>query len=112
MKSSIHRRLAVIGAMAGLSLALAPVAQAQVQTIDPNSAIDGDLAAQPGTTPAAPAPVSAPPPASAPVEQAPYQAPAPAGSAGTTPYVAPSVSGQATPGNGQSWHEDLSLIHI
>ncbi|WP_411911505.1 DUF1134 domain-containing protein [Novosphingobium pituita] len=106
MKSSIHRRLAVIGAMAGLSLALAPVARAQVQTIDPNSAIDGDLAAQPGTTPAAPAPVSPAPPASAPVEQAPYQAPAPAGSAGTTPYVAPSVSGQATPGNGQSWHED------
>jgi hypothetical protein len=103
MKSSIHRRLAVIGAMAGLSLALAPVAQAQVQTIDPNSAIDGDLAAQPGTTPArarfGPAACIRAGGAGA------LSGPGPC-SAGTTPYVAPSVSGQATPGNGQSWHED------
>jgi hypothetical protein len=103
MKSSIHRRLAVIGAMAGLSLALA-VAQAQVQTIDPNSAIDGDLAAQPGTTPAAPAPVQ--PRRLHPAgEQAPY--PGPALPVRLAPrLMSPLRSAVRRPRGGQSWHED------
>ncbi|MCH4151189.1 MAG: DUF1134 domain-containing protein [Sphingobium sp.] len=51
-------------ALAAFGLALAPVAaQAQVQTVDPNSAIDADLAPPGGTVappPAAPPPVSDP----------------------------------------------------
>jgi hypothetical protein len=74
MKRAIHYRVALC--LAGLSLLSAPLAQAQVQTIDPNSAIDSDLAPQPGTTPAAPraTPVQ-PAPASPPVSGAPYASP-------------------------------------
>jgi hypothetical protein len=81
-----------------------------VQTIDPNSAIDSDLAPQPGTTPAAPraTPVQ-PAPASPPVSGAPYAspgaptAPPPPQSMPTTP---PPAGAQPASANGQSWHED------
>ena len=108
MKRAIHYRVALC--LAGLSLLSAPLAQAQVQTIDPNSAIDSDLAPQPGTTPAAPraTPVQ-PAPASPPVSGAPYAspgaptAPPPPQSMPATP---PPAGVQPTGANGQSWHED------
>jgi hypothetical protein len=82
-------------------------ALAQVQTIDPNSAIDSDLVPQPGTTPAAPratpvqpAPV-APAPAAPPASGAPYASPG-------VPAAPPPPPAGAQPvgANGQSWHED------
>ncbi len=115
MKRAIQYRLAL--GLAGLSLLAAPLAQAQVQTIDPNSAIDSDLAPQPGTTPAAPratpvqpnpAPASAtpapytPPPATPPASGAPYASPAPMGAAPPPAGTAGAQPGAA----GQSWHED------
>jgi hypothetical protein len=83
--------------------------QAQVQTIDPNSAIDGDLAPQPGTTPAAPraTPVQ-PAPASPPVSGAPYASPG-APTAPPPPQsmpATPPAGAQPASANGQSWHED------
>jgi hypothetical protein len=104
MKRAIHYRVAL--GLAGLSLLSAPLAQAQVQTIDPNSAIDSDLAPQPGTTPAAPraTPVQ-PAPASPPVSGAPYAspgaptAPPPPQSMPTTP---PPAGAQPASANGQS----------
>jgi len=107
MKTAIHHRLAcgLAGlASLGMGLGAAPVARAQqVQTIDPNSAIDSDLAPLPGTTPAAPAPQATPlpaapaaPPASS---GAPYAAPA-------TGAVPPPAGAAPTQANGQSWHED------
>lgn len=113
MKIAIHQRLALLAA--GLALAIAPSAGAQVQTIDPNSAIDSDLAPQPGTTPARPAPRPAPttPPASGasyanPVgsERAP-DAP-PARDPGYMPGagMVPPPAGQQAGARGQSWHED------
>ena len=47
-------------ALGALACASAPLAHAQVETIDPNAAIDGDLKAAPGTTPAAPVASAAP----------------------------------------------------
>ncbi|WP_246866190.1 MULTISPECIES: DUF1134 domain-containing protein [unclassified Novosphingobium] len=101
--------------LAGLGLVAAPLvptqAQAQVQTIDPNSAIDSDLAPQPGTTPAAPraTPVQ-PAPTTPPPSGAPYASPAPA--TAPLPPAAPSAAtpppagAQPAGANGQSWHED------
>lgn len=65
------RRIA-LSVIAGLGLTFAPVAaQAQVQTVDPNTAIDADLAPPGGTTNPAPPPPSAPPSASAPAAVSP-----------------------------------------
>lgn len=108
MKRAIHYRMALgLAGLGPVAAALAPVpALAQVQTIDPNSAIDSDLAPQPGTTPAAPratpvqpAPV-APPPAAPPASGAPYASPG-------APIAPPPPAGtQQVGANGQSWHED------
>lgn len=108
MKRAIHYRVAL--GLAGLSLLSAPLAQAQVQTIDPNSAIDSDLAPQPGTTPAAPraTPVQ-PAPASPPVSGAPYASPgAPTAPPPpqSMPAAPPPAGVQPAGANGQSWHED------
>lgn len=64
------RRIA-LSVIAGLGLTFAPVAApAQVQTVDPNTAIDADLAPPGGTTNPAPPPPSSPPPAPAPAAAA------------------------------------------
>lgn len=108
MKHKLHHCMAL--GLAGLALLSAPLAQAQVQSIDPNTAIDGDLSSQPGTTPAAPraTPVQ-PAPSAPPVSGAPYASPAPA-PAPAAPYAAPVPAPAGAAGNpsgtGQAWHED------
>lgn len=112
---NIYRRMVL--AAAGLALVAGQGARAQVQTIDPNSAIDGDLShgaaaaratpvtpssgtyATPvgqevGTTPALPAPSTVPAPASDPSLPA----------TTTAAPVPPPASAQAAPGN--TYHED------
>ena len=76
-----------IAAMAALALAGSAAAPAQIQAVDPDKAIDGDLG-QPASTPA-PAPVSSPVPAAYPASQgtptpAPTEAPADPNQPGTT----------------------------
>ena len=76
-----------IAAMAALALAGSAAAPAQIQSVDPDKAIDGDLG-QPARTPA-PAPVSSPAPVAYPASQsspapAPTQAPADPNQPGTT----------------------------
>lgn len=68
--TSKARRMALAMA-AGLGLAFAPVAvQAQVQTVDPNTAIDADLAPPGGSTSPTPPPAPVPMSESAPVATA------------------------------------------
>lgn len=76
-----------IAAMAALALAGSAAAPAQIQSVDPDKAIDGDLG-QPASTPA-PSPVSSPVPAAYPASQgtpapAPTEAPADPNQPGTT----------------------------
>ena len=68
-------RVVGTGLMAALALAGSVAAPAQIQPVDPDKAIDGDLG-QPSRAPL-PAPVSSPPPAAYPASEAP---PVPAGS--------------------------------
>lgn len=77
MKAGRGSWLAVLAAM----LAMAPaMAGAQVRTIDPNQAIDGDVEGNPPVrTPTAPRPATPPPPATS---RAPAQTPAPVPSPG------------------------------
>ena len=104
----IHRRITL--AFATLALASAPIAHAQVETIDPNAAIDSDLKAAPGTTPAAPAPTASGLDQAAPVGTEAAQFP-PVGSTAATP-VAPANRPYSDPTNanptygGQTYHED------
>lgn len=115
----VRRRIAI--ALAGLSftvvqIAAAPVVLAQVQTIDPNSAIDADI-----DRPAAPrAPAQSPPASGAdyatPVGQeagtTPALPPAPASSpssipqATAAPYVGPSAASGALPVAADTYRED------
>ena len=84
------RQCIAIG-LAALGLAVAGVAAAQVQQIDPNTAIDSDLAAKPGTQSAPPAvtPNSAP------------EMPAPKTSAGDPGFASP-AGGNEPPAPGMS----------
>lgn len=106
-------RAMAIGLIASLSLA-ASGAQAQVQTIDPNAAIDGDLVPQQGQAPSAP-------PASA--AQSPAPAASPAGTeAGSLPALPaeapppapaetfPSATTAAAPASSGSTYKDDDLI--
>lgn len=96
---------------AALALVAAPVAQAQVQTIDPNSAIDADLGhGQPGT------PAPAPAPAAVPAAPAVQQGGAPAGA----PYAAQGGQGgpggtvggpSAAPANGDTTYHENELVN-
>lgn len=60
----LSRNIAI--GLAALGLVLGAAAQAQVQQIDPNTAIDGDLPAKPGSKPLPPAPAQSAPSPSAP----------------------------------------------
>jgi len=92
----------------------APVAQAQVQTIDPNSAIDSDLNPRPQATPSQPAPV---PPAAplAPPETAPQQSgapyPAPGAVASPAQTGGPVGGPRATPANGDATYHENELVN-
>ncbi|WP_022683576.1 DUF1134 domain-containing protein [Sphingobium bisphenolivorans] len=105
----IGRAGALAAAVAGVTLA--PIsAEAQVRTVDPNSAIDADLAPPPPQSSAPTDPgvdTSAPPPASAPADSgAPYTPPA-AGSATTAtgaPVTANSPPASLSPGD--SYQQD------
>jgi hypothetical protein len=96
-------------AAAAIAVLAAPVARAQVQTIDPNTAIDSDL------NHGQPAPVSP-----APAPTAPPVAPAPAGAYPTNPAPAPMapvtpggpVGGPtATPANGDTTYHESELVN-
>lgn len=76
---SLFRRFALLAAMAGLMLS---PATAQVQSVDPNTAIDADL------VPGAPASATTPPPAS----DIPPPPPPPLASEVATPSAAPSAA--------------------
>ena len=95
-----------------LVLGLASVAHAQVQTIDPNTAIDSDLNHGPQTAPATrPAPVPSPQPA-APAEGAP---PVATEAAPGAPMAAPSggpVGGpSAVPAGGDNTYHENELVN-
>ena len=103
MTGRVARAGSLAVALAGLTLA--PVAaQAQVRTVDPNSAIDADLAPVPPQSSAPTDPgvdTSAPPPAAV----DPYAPPAGAGSTATgAPVTAASPPAAITPGD--SYQED------
>lgn len=89
-----------VAALVAVAMMAALPAQAQVQTIDPNSAIDADL----NRAPTKPAPVPAPPPAPAPASVAPAAAgatyAAPAGGPVGGPSAAPA------PGTDTTYHEN------
>lgn len=92
-------------AAAAIAVLAAPVARAQVQTIDPNTAIDSDLNHGPANAPA-PAPVApAPPPAAAPVAPPPGAPPvaAPAGGPGYGAVGGPTA---APPPGDTTYHEN------
>ncbi len=84
-------------ALAGLALVAAMPAQAQVQSIDPNTAIDSDLAPQPGT--AAPGTTPALPAASGPTSGA---MPSSADALPGDPNARPSIAAGAEVSNVQS----------
>jgi hypothetical protein len=102
-------RMLATGLAASLSL-IATGALAQVQTIDPNAAIDGDLAPQSGTpTPPSSAPVAAPAGAEAGMLPAlPADAPPPPASTGTAPAATPPGAVAAAPqaGTGTTYKDD------
>jgi hypothetical protein len=75
-------------ALAAMGLALGGAASAQVQQIDPNSAIDGDLPAKPATLPAAPPASPTLPPANQP------SYPAATTSAGDPTFASPAASAE------------------
>ncbi|KUR74885.1 DUF1134 domain-containing protein [Novosphingobium sp. FSW06-99] len=90
-------------AAAAIAVLAAPVARAQVQTIDPNTAIDSDLNRGPANAPAPVAP--SPPPAAAPVAPPPGAPPmaAPAGAPGYGPVGGPTA---APPPGDTTYHEN------
>lgn len=87
--------------LAAWSLAIGGGASAQVQQIDPNSAIDGDLPAQPGSAPVSSAPQAAPA-VNAPAQAAAPSAPDPAfaSPAGEPEVAAPGMA--SVPGGTRS----------
>ncbi len=97
-------------ALAGWGLLVAQAATAQVQQIDPNTAIDSDLAPR-QTAPAAPTTPAAPAPSAASTPPSPYSAYVPpAGGAGyPAPGMASVPAGQparSVGGDGTTYHED------
>jgi len=102
--SALWLRAVPIGC-AGLALLAAPLAQAQVQTIDPNSAIDSDLN---HGQPAAPVPASVGGPVAP--QSAPPAAP---GAAYATPGgpSGPVGGPSATPANGDTTYHENELVN-
>ncbi|MFM5923454.1 MAG: DUF1134 domain-containing protein [Novosphingobium sp.] len=82
-------RIALVGGFGAVAMIAAAAAPAQVQPVDPDKAIDGDLSAPPGT----PAPAPAPAPAAAPGPSAPA---APAGDPAQAPATAPTGTAPQT----------------
>jgi len=115
-RNSRSRLGRAIGALAlTLSIIVGPGARAQVQSVDPNAVIDGDLSPRgPGTQVAAPASAPLPAPAptqspmSAPVTAAPVGSEASAAPAFPTPGQATTATGAPVPAasNGATYHED------
>ena len=88
---------AALSMVAAFAMAVSPAA-AQIRSVDPDQAIDGDLSgapAAPGPTYPAPAPAPAAP-AADPVDAAPLGSPAPAATAETFSQLAHLVTGRAT----------------
>ena len=97
-------------AAGALVLGLAPAAQAQVQTIDPNSAIDSDLNRGPQTTPVAPAPVAPAPVVPPPV--APAQPPVAMQPSPVAPMAGGPVGGPtAVPAGGDTTYHENELVN-
>ena len=96
-------------AAATIAVLAAPMAYAQVKTIDPNSAIDSDLNSGQSTAPATPAPVApANQTAAPPVESPPpVTAPVPAAQA---PAGGPVGGPSATPANGDTTYHENELV--
>lgn len=112
MVMKLSRNIAI--GLAALGLVLGASAGAQVQQIDPNSAIDGDLPAKAGAQAAVPAPAQAPLPPSAPAATTSTGDPAfaspAAGSGAAAPGMAsiPPAAGpaQGTAADGTTYRED------
>ena len=98
-------------AAAAIAALTAPLAHAQVQTIDPNSAIDSDLNRGPQSAPATPAPVTpATQPPVAPMSS-PVSSPPPVVTAQPAPVSGGPVGGpSATPINGDTTYHENELI--
>jgi hypothetical protein len=88
----LSRNIAI--ALAALGLVLGAGAQAQVQQIDPNTAIDGDLPAKPGSQALPPAPAQ-PAPGQAALSPSAPAAPAATTSSGDPSFSSPAASSAA-----------------
>lgn len=96
MQHSSFRR--ALGLAAAISMVAGP-AVAQVQTVDPNQAIDSDLAPVPQNGAPPPPPASMPAPTDTP-------APAPEAPASAPPPAVASTGPASGPASGQTWHKD------
>jgi hypothetical protein len=96
-------------AAGALVLGLAQVAHAQVQTIDPNTAIDSDLNRAPQTAPATQAPPEPMP--AAPVSAAPVAGPPPPVAAPASPSGGPVGGPSAVPAGGDTTYHENELVN-